>query len=203
MSNDFFKKLFNEYGEKRPKGFYTGGVIPSEVREAPAQIRPFQKEAIAAVESNPDKTLTFTGRKPSQPEMLDLPGTRSGRWSSKCPAQSQEPRKSSVVEADFSEIEKRVMFMQPSQTNKTDEKAQQLSKKIRHAYGLPPRQMGKTITQNNDHLIATWRSVWAATIEAALRRSISDAFYPVIQDRVDEEGCGAFFNAVRYRDAPR
>lgn len=176
MSNDVFKKLFDQYKGNRA---YTGGVISSDERGKMME------------DSTP--FLTPTGRKQAGPEYQHLPGTRSGRF--------PETRKmETFVDVDFSEVEKRVMVMQPRQVGKqAAEDARNMAKKIAHAYGVPAHQMGKT----RDRRIDPYREMWSAMIEASLRNAINDAIYPVLQDQIDEEGCGEFFNAVRYDHATR
>lgn len=138
-----------------------------------------------------------TGRAPSWPETQFL-GTRTGRWSSECPDKSQMPLpnkvedggldeshhlKPGLVDIDFSEIEKRVMAQMGTNPGKQGRF---------YTAEVQARQEGKTAKlalelwrKTNANLVGFW-------IHHVIDKALKDR-----QTRIDEEGCGAAFAALK------
>lgn len=116
---------------------------------------------------------TPTGRTPIWPTEMQSPsGTRS-----------QEPRRSSLVDADFSEIEKRV-----AAALGIDEK------KLR--YASPARQERKRAETALELWREANRNLAGFWIEHVLKAALDKAMEDV-QTQIDEEGCGAAFAALK------
>lgn len=180
-------------------GFHSGGVVRS------AELR---KGEVPVVMS------TQTGRQPSWPEMQFFPGTRTGRWPSKCPARAQEPRgpipneikvtipktsgigksESALLGMDFSEIEKRVALHYGIDRATMDRDA---AKKTSTAFEMSARRFGKTEAQRVREAYRTaFTPIWQECLDAVVREAIK-GILDAAQTRIDEEGCGAAMAAIK------
>lgn len=124
------------------KGFHTGGFV-----------------------NNP------TGRYRAGPEVQFLPsGTRTGRWSSECPAKSQVPRHG-LAELDFSELEKR-LYAQMGVDFETLAGSREKDKA--KWFTISPKQFGKSQAQYRENFGAYWSDCARREIQSAMARALED-----------------------------
>jgi len=183
-----------------------GRDLLATVRQLAGRVRPHTGGFFD--ESNPTKGFferTPTSRRPDGPEMQYLGPTRSGRWSSACPARSQEPRgpipnkvevkfmESPMLNADFADIEKRVMAQLANKTGVAE--AMMGRRAVERG-----RQSGKSAEAVLELFRKAYQPIWQAAMNDLLRRIVSDAVDKAVADlqkRIDEEGCGAAMAAMK------
>ena len=171
-------------------GFHSGGVVRS------AELR---KGEVPVVISTP------TGRQPRWPETQFPPGTRTGRWSSKCPDLAEikavipktsgiGKSESALLDMDFSEIEKRVALHYGIDRAAMDRDA---AKKTSTAFEMSARQFGKTEAQRVREAYRTaFTPIWQECLDAVVREAIK-GILDAAQTCIDEEGCGAAMAAIK------
>lgn len=128
---------------------------------------------------------------------------RTGRWSSEAPMPSMKPRpfepvyKSPMVDIDFSEIEKRVMAQMGTDPSKLGKQGRFYTAEVQaRQEGKAAKLALEAYRKVSQNIMAVWVHHAA---EMIVKRAVEEAVKE-LQTRIDEEGCGAAFAALRKQE---